>query len=81
MPLVELKTIKPVCDTCGKVGSIWTTIEPGQEVRAIPPGWVSATLPGQSVLDVKRRRIECDECQDKPDPKSKGELPWTSGTL
>lgn len=74
MPLIELKTIKPVCDICGKVGSTWTNVDAGDEGKAIPPGWkqhFQMVPPHQMAphrpMEGAQRFLVCDECQ--PDPR------------
>ena len=72
MPLIELKTIKPVCDICGKVGSTWTNVEAGGESIAIPDGWKHTTDPIE-VYEMTRTPVDptkgpydilvCVECE------------------
>lgn len=77
MPLIELKTIKPVCDICGKVGSFWTNVEAGDEDNAIPPGWKYGLEAIRLYLTPRvahrpregaQRYLVCDECQPEPKP-------------
>lgn len=60
MPLIELKTIKPVCDICGKVGSTWTNVPAGGESVAIPPGWKHTTDPIE-IYQMTRKPFDPDK--------------------
>ena len=60
MPINELRTYQPVCDECGKVGSIWTHLTEQERTKAVPPGWrVNMNF---RASDHWITTIICDEC-------------------
>ncbi len=69
MPLIEIKTYKPVCDRCHKVGSTWRTLPETDRDKAVPPGWQWVAdvdwrpFPNDDQIGMKRKLI-CDGCID-----------------
>lgn len=64
MPLIELKTIKPVCDGCGAVGSTWRGIPEKDVGKSIPDGWQLINRPDYEV-NSPGHSIYCPDCSQK----------------
>lgn len=68
MALIELKAYKPVCDTCGKVGSTWQGLPEHRMYEAVPEGWLSFSHERKQELILK-----CDECVKKKEDQANHE--------
>ena len=64
MPLVELKTYKPVCDGCGAVGSTWRGIPEKEADKSIPDGWILVSHPEYEV-NSPGNSVYCADCVQK----------------
>lgn len=64
MPLIELKTYKPVCDGCGAVGSTWRGIPEKDIDKSIPDGWILVSH-RDYVVNHPGHSIYCADCVQK----------------
>lgn len=66
MPLIELKTYRPVCDWCGKEGSTFRERKSSDDVE-LPRGWIRMQLP-TNPLYPGMAELLCEECIDSVSP-------------
>lgn len=64
MPMVELKTYRPVCDRCGRVGSTWTNLPEDDRDKAMPNGWKWVKVEDGMIFP-RRLDLVCEVCLEK----------------